>query len=163
MPAVSRSCDWSLWSGSFHLIGTQLALACCHRGLSPSPVPSTVRDLSDTCDHLQCAVTIYFYTQCIKFKRTDLKDCAPPWVYDTQSLVLADGTDSTAVLVPADAVDQVWVGISQLVHKLPSAHVPHANHIITTWREENTACNEKVLLHKTGLLSLLVHKFQSLL
>lgn len=61
----------------------------------------------------------------------NLEDDSPPWVDDTQSLVLADSTDSTAVLVPADTVNQVRVGISQLVHKLPSAHVPHTNHIIT--------------------------------
>ncbi len=63
--------------------------------------------------------------------KNNLEDGAPSWVDDTQGLVLADGADSAAVLVPADTVDQVWVGISQLVHQLPRAHVPHANHIIT--------------------------------
>lgn len=68
----------------------------------------------------------------------NLEDGAPSRVDDTQSLVLADGAHSTAILVPADTVDQVRVGISQLVHKLPSAHVPHTNHIIAAWREEDT-------------------------
>lgn len=65
----------------------------------------------------------------------NLEDGAPSWVYDTKSLVLANGADSTAVLVPADTVDQVWMCFAQLVNKLSCAHVPHTNHIITAWRE----------------------------
>lgn len=64
--------------------------------------------------------------------QNNLKDSAPPWVYDTQSLVLADGADSTAVLVPADTVDQVWVGVGQPVHKIPGVRVPHTNHMVIT-------------------------------
>lgn len=65
----------------------------------------------------------------------NLEDGAPPWVYDTKSLVLANGADSTAVLVPADTVYQVRVCFAQLVNELSRAHVPHTNHIITAWRE----------------------------
>lgn len=60
----------------------------------------------------------------------NLEDGAPSRVDDTQSLVLADGTDHAAVFVPADAVDHVWVGIIHLVHELPRAHIPHTDHII---------------------------------
>lgn len=61
----------------------------------------------------------------------NLEHSASSWVNDAQGFVLADCTDGTSILVPADAVDQVWVSITQLVHKLPRAHVPHTNHIIT--------------------------------
>ena len=61
----------------------------------------------------------------------NLEDVASSWVNDAQGLVFADRTDSTAVLVPADTVDQVWMGITQLIHELPSPHVPHTNDVIT--------------------------------
>lgn len=63
----------------------------------------------------------------------DLQDCASPRVDDTKSFVLADGANSAAVLIPADTVDQVWVGVAQLVHQLSGTHVPHTNHVITAW------------------------------
>lgn len=49
----------------------------------------------------------------------NLEDNASSRVDDTQGLVLADGAESTTILVPADTVYQVWVGITQLIHKLP--------------------------------------------
>lgn len=64
-----------------------------------------------------------------------LEDTAASGVDDPQSLVLANGADGAAVRVPADAVDQVWVGVAQLVDQLPSAHIPHTQHVITAWRE----------------------------
>lgn len=64
-----------------------------------------------------------------------LEDRAASGVDDPQSLVLANGADGAAVRVPADAVDQVWVGVAQLVDQLPSAHIPHTQHVITAWRE----------------------------
>lgn len=75
-----------------------------------------------------------------------LEDGAPSRVDDTQSLVLADGADGTAVLVPADTVNEVRVGVVQLVHKLPRAHVPHTNHVIAAWREEDTAPTDSLSL-----------------
>lgn len=96
---------------------------------------------------MHAVMSYYFFVWVFKM-RNNLEDCAPSWVDDTQSLVLADGADSAAVLVPADTVDQVWVGISQLVHEFPCAHVPHTNHIITAWREGDTTCNVVVLVHR---------------
>jgi len=63
-----------------------------------------------------------------------LKDGASSWVNDAQGLVLAHSTDDTAILVPADTVDKVWVDVAKLVHQLPRAHVPHTNHIIAALR-----------------------------
>lgn len=68
--------------------------------------------------------------------RTDLEDGASSWVDDAQRFVLAHGADGASRLVPADAVDQVWVGVVQLVHQLPGAHVPHEDHVVTAWRED---------------------------
>lgn len=64
------------------------------------------------------------------FTFPNLKNSASAGVYDAQGLVLAHGTDSAAILVPADIVDQVWVGVTELVHEFPCAHVPNANHIV---------------------------------
>lgn len=44
--------------------------------------------------------------------QNNLEDGATSWVNDPQSLVFADGADSAAVLVPADTIDQVWVGVA---------------------------------------------------
>lgn len=43
--------------------------------------------------------------------QNNLQDRAASRVDDPQSLVLADGADSAAIHVPADAIDQVWVGV----------------------------------------------------
>lgn len=59
-----------------------------------------------------------------------LEDNAPPRVNDAQRLVLAHGTDGISVLVPANAVDQVRVGVGQLVQQFPRADVPHHNRIV---------------------------------
>lgn len=64
-----------------------------------------------------------------------LEDRAASGVDDPQSLVLADGADSATVRVPADTVDEVWVSVAQLVNQLPSAHIPHTQHIITALRK----------------------------
>lgn len=125
-PAVSHSYGWSLWSGSSHLRGTQLSWAWCHHGPSLWP-KKTITDWWSSMWRLHVMLQNLF---CI-YIWVDLEDGAPPWVDDTQSLVLADGTDNAAVFVPADTVDKVWVGISQLVHQLPCAQVPHTNQVIT--------------------------------
>lgn len=46
----------------------------------------------------------------------NLQDSASAGVDDAQGLVLAHRTDGAAILVPADTVDQVWVGVIELVH-----------------------------------------------
>lgn len=42
----------------------------------------------------------------------NLEDNTSSWVDDTQGLVFADSAESTTILVPADTVYQVWVGIT---------------------------------------------------
>lgn len=46
----------------------------------------------------------------------NLQDGASAGINDAQGLVLAHRTDGAAILVPADTVDQVWVGVTHLVH-----------------------------------------------
>lgn len=67
-------------------------------------------------------------------QRYDLKDGASSRVNDAQSLVFAHSADGTAVLVPAHTVDQVWVGLGELVHQLSCAHVPHTNDVVTAYK-----------------------------
>lgn len=68
----------------------------------------------------------------VKIKKwSNLKDRASSRIKDAQGLVLAHRTDGAAVLIPADAVDQIRVGVTELVHELPCTHVPHANHVVT--------------------------------
>lgn len=53
-------------------------------------------------------------------------------VTDTQTSVLTGGAKQTAISVPADAVDEVWV----VVHRdegLTCPHVPDDNQVVTAW------------------------------
>lgn len=53
---------------------------------------------------------------------------------DAHTLVAAGGADEGAVAAPVHAVDCVRVHIrAQRQHGRPSAHIPHQDHVVTTW------------------------------
>ncbi len=65
-------------------------------------------------------------------KQADLKDCSTPGINDSQGFVFTGGAQDAALTVPAHAVYQVWMGVTQLVHQLPGAHIPHTQDIIAS-------------------------------
>lgn len=53
---------------------------------------------------------------------------------DAHALVTAGGADEGAIPAPVHTVDCVRVHVgAQCQHSRPSAHVPHQDHVVTTW------------------------------
>jgi len=65
-------------------------------------------------------------------KQAYLKDCSTSGINDSQGFVFTGGAQDAALTVPAHAVYQVWMGVTQLVHQLPGAHIPHTQDIIAS-------------------------------
>lgn len=74
-----------------------------------------------------------FHLDCLGYVSADLKNSPTSGVNHTESFVLAGGADHTALSVPAHTVDQIWMSITQLVHQLTRANVPHTQDVITAW------------------------------
>lgn len=166
---VSERCVW--WPRTYRVPQRQLPLAhateACGQDLPIGEEQSSHRPGSfvDFLSHLRAeqstvnlrqtvlhmdpiltrGINVYVWMRNKWSLENDLEHSAPPWIYDTQCFILADGTDSTAILVPADTVDKVWVCFAQLVHQLPCAHVPHANQVITSWREKSATSSVTAL------------------
>lgn len=97
------------------------------------------------------SIVRYYHFGCLSHIKTDLKDSSPSRVKNTQGFVFAGGTDHAALSVPAHTVDLIRMHITQLVHQLTRANIPHAQYIITTWNKDPS---KKVKVNKVKLDSL---------